>query len=252
MAALVQETVEYSYSFIEIPWGERKTLACLIKYSKDSLLHYYICNTIAVHYRQEYSKEHDWIEKVEDVDHIEEGFETYQIIHQPFAEYVREQGLPVEDPNLGEHFYDWFCTQRDAFDKLWERITEEVFHLLFGDRQFLLSFNQSLAEYLQSGEVKIPDSYVTKHGYLKRCKRFPEWVKRAVFFRDGGKCVFCHSDLSGLLNTDFKRHLDHIVPLYLWGTNDPCNVQLTCERCNLKKSKLPAITSPKYTPYWDY
>lgn len=251
MAALVQESAKYPSTFVEIPWHREETLTCLTKYSKISLLHYYIYCTIVVHYRRDYRKNNDFVDEGR-IEYIEDGLSTYEISYQSFSHYNLEYASETEDEPLGEQFYRWFCSQEPAFMRLWEHITEEVFHLLFSDRQFLLTFNKSLAEYLQSGEVGIPEQYLAAEGYLKRRKNFPEWLKKAVFFRDRGRCVFCHADLSGLLNTDFKRHLDHIVPLYLWGTNDPCNIQLTCESCNLKKSKLPGVTSPKYVPYWDY
>lgn len=250
MAALIQESAKYSSSFIEIPWELPDTLACLTKYSKISLLHYYIACTIAVHYRRDYRKNSDFIDE-ERIEYIEGGLSTYGVIFQPFADFSRNQNEEFKAEPIGEQFYVWFLDQESAFMTLWDHMTAEVFHLLFSDRQFLLTFNQSLSEYLESGDVSIPASYLTAKGHLKRRKDFPEWLRRAIFFRDRGKCVFCQIDLSGLLNTDFKRHLDHIVPLYLWGTNDPCNIQLTCEKCNLNKSKRPGSTSPKYVPYWD-
>lgn len=74
--------------------------------------------------------------------------------------------------------------------------------------------------------------------------------KRGCFYRDKGKCVFCLKDLTGLISTLTKSNYDHIVPLDLYGTNDPCNIQLTCETCNKKKNSKEGITSNLYTPWW--
>ncbi len=44
------------------------------------------------------------------------------------------------------------------------------------------------------------------------------------------KCVYCSADL-----TKVKKHLDHIVPLHLGGSNKIFNLQWTCQKCNLSK-----------------
>jgi 5-methylcytosine-specific restriction endonuclease McrA len=55
----------------------------------------------------------------------------------------------------------------------------------------------------------------------------PEAVRHEVWRRDGGRCVDCGSreDL----------HFDHIVPWSRGGANTARNLELRCERCNLKK-----------------
>jgi 5-methylcytosine-specific restriction endonuclease McrA len=78
----------------------------------------------------------------------------------------------------------------------------------------------------------------------------PKWVRDAVFFRDHGRCVFCHANLSGLLSLDRLDPFDHIVPLAKGGINDPTNVQLLCETCNLKKSDCDARTGLRYPAWW--
>lgn len=49
------------------------------------------------------------------------------------------------------------------------------------------------------------------------------------------KCAYCRKALKG------KGHIDHIKPLARGGTNDPRNLQLTCEPCNLRKKAKDAI-----------
>ena len=128
-------------------------------------------------------------------------------------------------------------------------MTGEVFHLLFANRSILLQFNRSLAEFLKTGAVAIPSEYLDAKGVIKR-NTIPNWAKKAVFYRDQGRCVFCQRDLSGLLSTDRILHYDHMVPLNLWGTNDPCNIQLLCGECNLKKSGAIIETGTRYAPWW--
>lgn len=103
-------------------------------------------------------------------------------------------------------------------------IAVEIEYILFQNRDFLLRFNEQQA-------VAFEDN-PRKRVYI------PEWVKRAVLFRDKGCCVFCKKDLTGLysLLDDNEKHFDHIVSLNEGGINDVCNIQLSCKDCNLKKS----------------
>ncbi|MGF7145027.1 hypothetical protein HNQ56_003460 [Anaerotaenia torta] len=103
-------------------------------------------------------------------------------------------------------------------------IAIEVEYILFQNRDFLLRFNEQQAAAFED--------HPRKRVYM------PEWVKRAVLFRDKGCCVFCKKDLTGLysLLEDNEKHFDHIVPLNEGGLNDVCNIQLACQDCNLKKS----------------
>jgi hypothetical protein len=251
LAHHVQQRAEDPCSFIEVPWDTTPVMQCLIRPSKLTLLHYYVFATIAVYYRYYYRDSSQFFER-EDIIKIEDAFKGYNIAYLPLDLFAQQQGLPLADGELDSTFYRWFRELEDStFTELWNYNTDEIFNLLFADRRFLLTFNRSLAEYLSSGHVEVPRTYLTKQGKLRRCTRFPEWLTRAIYLRDKGRCVFCNSDISGLLHTDFSRHIDHIVPLARWGTNDPCNLQLTCESCNLSKSARPGRTSTNYLPWWD-
>jgi hypothetical protein len=112
----------------------------------------------------------------------------------------------------------------DLFFDVISDIAVEIEYILFQNRDFLLRFNEQQA-------VAFED-HPRKRVYI------PEWVKRAVLFRDKGCCVFCKKDLTGLysLLEDNEKHFDHIVSLNEGGLNDVCNIQLSCQDCNLKKS----------------
>lgn len=55
----------------------------------------------------------------------------------------------------------------------------------------------------------------------------PEAVRRAVYRRDGGRCVRCGD--AELLQ------FDHIIPVALGGADGPENLQLLCASCNRDK-----------------
>ncbi|NLL67799.1 MAG: HNH endonuclease [Clostridiaceae bacterium] len=80
----------------------------------------------------------------------------------------------------------------------------------------------------------------------------PEWLKRAVFYRDNGRCQHCGIDLSGLIciNDDKTLQFDHIIPLEQGGTNDATNFQLLCSDCNLTKNGNIYRPNYFYQMYW--
>ncbi len=62
-----------------------------------------------------------------------------------------------------------------------------------------------------------------------------EDIKR-LFTLQKGKCANCKINISN------GYHVDHIWPLSKGGSNDPCNLQILCPTCNVrKKDKDPVI-----------
>jgi 5-methylcytosine-specific restriction endonuclease McrA len=56
----------------------------------------------------------------------------------------------------------------------------------------------------------------------------PSDIRRAVFERDGGRCVEC--------NSNFDLQYDHVLPVALGGATTVENLQLLCADCNRRKS----------------
>ena len=208
LAALVEHYVGSPDSFMELEWDDPRTIECLFRPRRISLLHRYVFAMVTIDHRYEYRKNPDLFGESEIAD-IEKMLEAYEIEFLPFKEF----SLTERDSNDGEDdpFYKWFRSQEDRFEELWERMTYEVFHLLYANRSFLLAFNRSLGAFLRRGSVALDSRKLRKRGRIKRA-RLPKWAARAVFYRDQGRCVLCETDLTGLLATDFLAHIDHIVP----------------------------------------
>lgn len=139
----------------------------------------------------------------------------------------KDNGFAVETEDYLEkyqQYIEYLNDKNDLFYAVIDDIAVEVEYILFQNRDFLLRFNQQQAVMFENCP--------RKRTYI------PEWVKRAILFRDKGCCVFCKRDLTGLysLLEDNEKHFDHIVPLNEGGINDVCNIQLACQDCNLEKS----------------
>jgi hypothetical protein len=243
-AALVEACVEDVGSFIELGWHDPEVLQSVGTFSKITILHRYIFAILAVEHGRDYRKNSDVYEEApEMIANVESVLRAYEVDFIPYDKF--DEPVPEGD----DRFYTWFVAHEDQFAELWEKMTDEVFHLLFANRAFLLKFNVALAKYIRENVSAIPAALLTDNGTVKRAF-MPKWVRDAVFFRDHGRCVFCHADLSGLLSLDRLDHFDHIVPLAAGGVNDPTNVQLLCEACNLKKSASQPKTGLRYPAWW--
>lgn len=188
---------------------------------------------------------------------IELALEFHSIAHQSFKDFLAELGETFQTCDE-DHIYEYMSELRNLgqYEQLVEQTAKEVFHILFQNRNLMMIFNQMMANALesesQSKSSDEKDNLFTNSGVLKR-KPIPKWAKRAVFFRDRGRCILCDKDLSGILNMNNNENYDHIVSLARYGLNDISNIQLLCKECNqLEKKDYFAITSNKYQSWYVY
>lgn len=136
------------------------------------------------------------------------------------------------------------------FEEIEGMIVEATFYLLYDNKEFLFKFNKYLSQFITN--LNLPDSCFDKNNHIKRIKYIPKWLKRAVFYRDRGRCQHCGKDLSGqlVIADDGELHFDHIIPLENGGTNDSTNFQLLCNRCNWEKGGQLYFPNYYYQTYW--
>ena len=99
-----------------------------------------------------------------------------------------------------------------------------------------------------------------KRSKMDQADKFEQ--KYILIILQQGKCVAC---LTAFPPEPSAAHLDHIVPLSMWGTskvsvNHPGNLQLLCRLCNIEKSNQFAysdlssrqqrwVSHPDYKPF---
>lgn len=189
---------------------------------------------------------------------IELALDQYGIEYESFTEYIHSQNKTFETTNeddIHEYMIELWLSQ--PYHDLMHQMIPEIFHILFQNRELQFLLNTFISHILEKNINQINndnkiilEKYLTKNGTIKRF-RIPAWVKKAIFFRDRGRCVLCNKDLTGLINLDNINNIDHIVPLKLHGLNDITNLQLLCLECNQhEKRDGMGYTSKKYQSWY--
>jgi hypothetical protein len=240
----------------------------LAPYQKYSALHRFaeFCALLLVSDNSE-----EYTEFIEDlsrpVDHLPEDFrpkmklsvnydlDRLGIDYLTLTEWLESEGKTKEE--LDE---DALCEYMDeltlvgTIEELVVAKAEEAFFLLFLNRDVLHFLNLLIASYIEDLDWEELDqderTYFERPRVLKRVAP-PQWVRRAVLYRDRGMCALCGMDISGLLNISTIENFDHIVPLAQGGLNDITNIQLLCEGCNKAKGHGESITSSKYERWYE-
>ena len=139
-----------------------------------------------------------------------------------------------------------------------EEIIDPAFNILIYNKTFLRDFHEALATWIKKHHTQLINSNKFKRYFdlktkkLTRCTYWPKWLRKGVFFRDKGRCVINREDLTGLISVlHGDYHMDHIVPLDLYGNNDPTNLQLLCPACNSTKGSTGSFTSRYEVPLWE-
>ncbi|WP_327049334.1 HNH endonuclease [Microbispora sp. NBC_01189] len=209
---------------------------------------------------------------------IEVAFEEYELEHMTFNDYRAMMGLKPLKPGFHRHvraddhsgcnddcvainddygeYWNELLLAEPSFETLLNRMSDEIFFVMFSNRSFLARLNNLLSNYVQDAafhedpEVRKFFSHKSSGSHLKRCN-IPTWAKRAVEFRDRGMCTYCQRQLGTLHTPISHANFDHVVPLAKGGLNDVTNLQLLCDDCNGKKhagSEPPGILYQRWYP----
>lgn len=225
----------------------------VLKPKKESAVHHYL------NFFQNIEDEVDMMWKNADLD------KAYDYMVRTLKEVNLKPNLPEPDFANCEQDYghfdcdcneiviQWISYVSKNMNHIDELIKHSAFQFIFQDRKFLHDFHMELANLIESEMdyiKKMYPEYVTTKNRLRR-HPFPVWLKQAVFYRDKGTCTICRCDLTNLIRTQNTIHIDHIIPLELFGTNDASNMQLLCETCNTTKGARSTETSSINVPFWN-
>ncbi|MCZ4387971.1 HNH endonuclease signature motif containing protein [Vibrio alginolyticus] len=201
--------------------------------NRQTLLHDFIIECIYVEI--EYTLRKVFDEALPDI---------YEILELYGAPYYRLEKYRGKD-------YSNYLMKK-LYKHVFKKFSEEVFTLLYQDRELLRAFNEIAAKHVSP--LKVCDEehakYLSKDGVLRRCTYWPKWLKDGLFFRDRGRCAICRCDLTGLYATGSALAVDHIVPLANGGVNDPTNLQILCRTCNSQKGARSSNTKFWVATYW--
>jgi len=202
---------------------------------KESLLHDVIrCVGGLYNENAVYDYAHHWVDEARDM---------LRAADMPIPRWLTVNAMEKSDP-------DHRSALAKRVDKAFElAIVPAVFFMLFSDKTFLRDFQDRVAERVRELRRSEHPAALVRDGVVRRCV-LPTWLIRAIFYRDRGLCQKCFKNVSGLDDPSAVRHVDHIVPLALSGSNDPTNFQLLCGRCNVTKGARRSDAMPTFTPYW--
>lgn len=212
-----------------------------VNYSEDIFL-------LNIHKPNKYSLLHIFLENIsyESLEEALTSIDPSEMIEE-INHFMNYTGIPT--PN-------WFSDidnpkYKNKLMKIAEKVAHNeakaAFEILFRDKEFLLDFQLRIKKVVDNNlDKNLP--LFNKNGNIKRA-RIPEWLKKAIFFRDKGKCQLCGKDISGLSNHYNELNYDHLLPLGAGGTNDSTNYILLCRECNQKK-KVKVIKFENKEEFW--
>ncbi|WP_157910474.1 HNH endonuclease signature motif containing protein [Pseudofrankia sp. BMG5.36] len=194
---------------------------------------------------------------------IEAACETFEIDYQPFLECSwltfpndydprgRFRSWKAEANAYEEYFAE--LKLMGTLEELSGPLCDEIFFILFLNREALAGFNRLVAMHLD--DLYVDDleeeyrSLFRSNGVLLR-KDIPAWAYHAVYYRDRGACVRCGQRVDRDISPRDTPEIDHIVPLSKGGLNDVTNLQILCRSCNRSKSNRDSNAGTRYERWW--
>lgn len=247
-ASTVEEGIEIGFPLIFKNTQKRLDVIkkSALNFHKHTLLHHYIKECFLMDNENFFNQRWEGvIEGPFELDFIGDQFLNYNIPIDMLQIKYDEDDYPTTSKSRVQN---WFKLNKRKFELLAEKLCDDVFYILFSNRKLLQQFNIIISGDFE--KFKFSKNELTINGKIKRTN-IPKWVKKAVYHRDKGRCVICTTDLSGVINKLETKNFDHIVPLDLFGVNDPTNIQLLCKKCNAEKLNRNTNSSSFYEHWFD-
>jgi hypothetical protein len=147
-----------------------------------------------------------------------------------------------------DRILDLYSTVKNENEAMIERVRKE-YAANYADRVFhdreLCGYLAQLLVHIGFDRMDSPKDTEPKQ-WVDRVN-VPAWAKKAVIARDNGICGQCGANITMRLEAD--DHFDHMVPISRGGCNDLVNLQMLCEKCNLKKSDTEVPIHSSIPPY---
>lgn len=251
---ILNDPFEYLRSLNEF-FGDENYSIFLDPFPKVSRLHQFIIYIIdSRNYEDTKESENEFFLKGQRKLWIELALEHYDFKYDSFESFLKEKHKTKSeaiDDDISSYFH--YLRFQGPYEELLEKMSEEIFFILFLNRHTLQRFNLLISHQIQDKELEelniVDLPFFRKNGMIKRVN-IPRWVQRAVLHRDRGMCVSCNKDLSGQISVGGIGNFDHIIPLAKGGINDVTNIQLLCEKCNKTKQSKNIPTSIKYEKWY--
>lgn len=95
---------------------------------------------------------------------------------------------------------------------------------------------------------RTPKASGAKRPSNPRKRRIPNWVRKAVWKRDQGRCAYMSAEGKRCGSRDFAQ-LDHVIPFALGGrSDDPENIRVLCGVHNRKAAADAGLPRPNERP----
>ena len=166
---------------------------------------------------------------------------------------VETEHIEIYEDGCGNDEAEEYAGALQTFfiDNVLNRFIDDIFTVLYSDKNFLFEFNKQCADIIATLKKDDYPELLKEDGVFKRISNKPVWLQNGVRLRDKERCSVCGDNLGRILTNSTKVNYDHIIPLQKNGNNDPTNWQLTCETCNKSKGDRNAEFKNVFSAFWE-